>query len=326
MHYLPSSDLAFSAVDRIMTSIPYGYLLRYVHANGASFMFICLYIHIFKAIYYSSYTGKHKWVWYIGVLIFILSMATAFIGYVLPWGQMSLWGATVITSLLTVLPGIGHEFVIYVWGGYSVGEPTLQRFFSLHFVLPFILAALAASHITVLHLAGSNNPTGMQGVSTISFWPTFGIKDLFVFLILFALLAYLFVLHPNLLGHPDNYIQANAMVTPPHIVPEWYFLPFYAILRSIPNKVGGVIAMAASLLILFALPHIHTSTSRNTVIQPMFRLVILIWAINFIFLGWIGQLPVDDPYTKFGLFSTIGYFSLFSIIPALGWVEGRFCK
>src|SRR3990167_4842275 len=257
MHYTPHIDLAFNSVEHIMRDVNNGWLIRYTHANGASFFFIVVYVHIFRGLYYGSYITPREGLWCSGVVIFILMMATAFMGYVLPWGQMSFWGATVITNLFSAIPLIGESIVTWLWGGFSVDNPTLNRFFALHYLLPFILVALVILHLVALHRHGSNNPTGVEVKTpkdTIPFHPYYTIKDFVGFGVYFIIFAGFIFFAPNYLGHPDNYIEANPMVTPPHIVPEWYFLPFYAILRSVPNKLVGVIAMFSAIGVLFALP------------------------------------------------------------------------
>jgi len=270
MHYNPNVNLAFISVEHIMRDVNYGWLLRYIHANGASMFFICVYIHIGRNLYYGSYTKPRELLWSVGVIIFLVMMGTAFIGYVLPWGQMSFWGATVITNMLSAIPWIGSDLVQLVWGGFSVDNATLNRFFSLHYLLPFIIAALIVVHFMGLHEHASNNPLGINSnVDKVPFHPYFTYKDLFglfIFLIFFSIFIYF---APNILGHSDNYIPANPLVTPTHIVPEWYFLPFYAILRSIPNKLGGVIAMIGAILILLLLPYLHTSEIRSSSFRPI---------------------------------------------------------
>ena len=323
MHYTPHIDLAFSSVEHIMRDVNNGWLIRYAHANGASFFFIMVYIHIFRGLYYGSYITPREHLWCSGVLLFILMMATAFMGYVLPWGQMSFWGATVITNLFSAIPIIGKDIVDWLWGGFSVDNPTLNRFFSLHFFLPFAIAGLSLVHLILLHQFGSGNPLGFYIKSeNIPFFPYYYVKDLFgVFglLLSFSLFVYFF---PNTLGHPDNYIPADPMKTPLHIVPEWYFLPFYAILRSIPNKIGGVIAMAGSLIVLLLLPYVNTSKVRSTLFRPIYKMAYWLLVVSFIILGWIGQMPVDYPFTEVGIVAMIYYFSFFLIlVPGIGYIE-----
>ena len=323
MHYTPHIDLAFNSVEHIMRDVNYGWLIRYTHANGASFFFIVVYLHMFRGLYYGSYITPREHLWCSGVLIFILMMATAFMGYVLPWGQMSFWGATVITNLFSAVPLIGKNIVELLWGGFSVDNPTLNRFFSLHFTLPFLIVGLVFVHLVLLHENGSNNPLGIYIKNeSIAFYPYFYVKDLFGFIVL-MLIFYIFIYYyPNTLGHPDNYIPANPMKTPLHIVPEWYFLPFYAILRSIPNKIGGVIAMFGSLIILFTIPFTNSSEIRSTMFRPLFKILYWLLVVAFLILGWIGQMPVDYPFTEVGVIAMIYYFSFFIIIiPFIGCFE-----
>jgi ubiquinol-cytochrome c reductase cytochrome b subunit len=272
MHYTPHVDLAFLSVEHIMRDVNNGWLIRYLHANGASMFFGVVYIHIARGIYYGSYQKPRGFVWVAGVVILILMMATAFMGYVLPWGQMSFWAATVITNLFSAFPIVGEPIVAWLWGGFSVDNATLNRFFSFHYLLPFLIVGAVLAHLAVLHQNGSNNPLGVHsGIDKIPFYPYFIIKDLFSWVIAFVFYFGFVFFAPNYLGHTDNYIEANAMVTPAHIVPEWYFLPFYAILRSIPHKLGGVIAMFAALLVLFLLPYLNTSEIRSSSFRPLHR-------------------------------------------------------
>ena len=323
MHYTPHIDLAFNSVEHIMRDINYGWLIRYTHANGASFFFIVVYVHMFRGLYYGSYITPREHLWCSGILIFILMMATAFMGYVLPWGQMSFWGATVITNLFSAVPLIGKNIVELLWGGFSVDNPTLNRFFSLHFTLPFLIVGLVLIHLVLLHENGSNNPLGIYIKNeNISFYPYFYVKDLFGFIVLMFIFFIFIYFYPNTLGHPDNYIPANPMKTPLHIVPEWYFLPFYAILRSIPNKIGGVVAMFGSLIILLTIPYTNPSEIRSTVFRPLFKIVYWLLVVAFLILGWIGQMPVDYPFTEVGVIAMIYYFSFFLIIiPFIGHIE-----
>jgi quinol-cytochrome oxidoreductase complex cytochrome b subunit len=323
MHYTPHIDLAFNSVEHIMRDVNYGWLIRYIHANGASFFFIVVYVHMFRGLYYGSYITPREHLWCSGVLIFIAMMATAFMGYVLPWGQMSFWGATVITNLFSAIPYIGKDIVEWLWGGFSVDNPTLNRFFSLHFTLPFVIIGLVLLHLVLLHENGSNNPLGIYiKIETIPFYPYFYVKDLFGFVVLMFIFSIFVYYYPNTLGHPDNYIPANPMKTPLHIVPEWYFLPFYAILRSIPNKIGGVIAMFGSLLILLTIPFTNSSEVRSTVFRPIFKVLYWLLVVSFLILGWIGQMPVDYPYTEVGIVAMIYYFFFFLvIIPFIGHLE-----
>lgn len=323
MHYTPNIELAFDSVEHIMRNVKNGWLLRYAHANGASMFFIVVYIHLFRGLYYGSYIAPRGLLWCSGVIILLLMMATAFMGYVLPWGQMSFWGATVITNLFSAIPIIGQSIVELLWGGFSVGNPTLNRFFSLHYLMPFLIVGLVLIHLSLLHKDGSNNPLGINSnVDTIPFYPYFYVKDLFGFLIFLFVFGVLVFFYPNLLGHSDNYIPANPLVTPAHIVPEWYFLPFYAILRSIPDKLGGVLAMIGSILILLALPVLNTSEIRSTKYRPLFGFFYWFLALDFLILGWIGQKPVETPYIEVGMVATAFYFFFFIfLIPFLGLLE-----
>jgi quinol-cytochrome oxidoreductase complex cytochrome b subunit len=310
MHYTPHIDYAWVSVEHIMRDVNYGWLIRYMHANGASMFFIVVYVHLLRGLYYGSYKSPRGLVWGLGVVILILMMATGFIGYVLPWGQMSFWAATVITNLFSAIPGIGVPLVEFLWGGFAVDNATLNRFFSLHYLLPFILLGLVMLHIAALHQEGSNNPTGLHGddIDKIDFYPYLYVKDLFGFMCFTVFFSYFLFFDPNLLGHPDNYIAANSMVTPAHIVPEWYFLPYYAILRSIPDKLGGVIAMGASLVVLSLLPLLNTSNIRSSFFRPFHRYFFWVWLGNAFVLGWIGGNPVEDPYILIGQVATVGYF------------------
>lgn len=323
MHYTPHIDLAFNSVEHIMRDVNNGWLIRYTHANGASFFFIVVYVHIFRGLYYGSYITPREALWCSGVVIFILMMATAFMGYVLPWGQMSFWGATVITNLFSAIPLIGKDIVDWLWGGFAVDNPTLNRFFSLHFTFPFVIVGAVLIHLILLHEVGSNNPLGITlKTENIPFYPYFYTKDLFGLMVLFLVFFIFIFYYPNTLGHPDNYIEANPMKTPLHIVPEWYFLPFYAILRSIPNKIGGVIAMFGSLIILLTIPFTNSSEIRSTAFRPIFKICYWLLVVAFLLLGWVGQSPVEYPYTEIGIISMIYYFAFFIIIiPFLGKFE-----
>jgi len=328
MHYTPHIDSAFNSVEHIMRDVNNGWLIRYLHANGASMFFIVVYCHIFRGIYYGSYMYPRGKLWASGVIIFLLMMATGFMGYVLPWGQMSFWGATVITNLFSAIPLVGSSIVEWLWGGFSVDNATLNRFFSLHYLMPFAIAGLTIVHLSLLHTTGSNNPLGINtNVDTISFYPYFYVKDLLSFLLLLAFLSFFVFFYPNALGHADNYIPANPMVTPPHIVPEWYFLPFYAILRSIPDKLGGVVAMISAILVLLALPVINTSEVRSSKFRPIFGLAYWFFVSNFLLLGWIGQKPVESPYIEIGMGATLFYFLfLLVLIPVIGILEKSLIK
>lgn len=323
MHYTPNVDLAFISVEHIMRDVNYGWLIRYLHANGASFFFIFVYLHIGRGMYYGSYKSPRILPWSIGVIILVLMMGTAFLGYVLPYGQMSLWGATVITNMLSAIPWIGQDFVQFVWGGFSVNNATLNRFFSLHYLLPFILAALALLHMMTLHVNGSSNPLGISSnVDRIPMHPYYMFKDLitiFLFFLVFSIFVFYF---PNLLGHSDNYIPANPMQTPPSIVPEWYLLPYYAILRSIPNKLLGVIAMLASLLILLAMPILDTSRVRGSQFRPLMRFSFWVFVTDFFLLMYLGSQHAEEPYITIGMIATAVYFGWFVVIlPVIGVIE-----
>jgi len=328
MHYTPQIDLAFNSVEHIMRDVNNGWLIRYIHANGASIFFIVVYSHIFRGLYFGSYIYPRDKLWISGVFIFLLMMATAFMGYVLPWGQMSFWGATVITNLFSAIPVIGKTVVEWLWGGFSVNNATLNRFLSLHYLMPFLIAGLTLIHLSFLHTEGSNNPLGINfNIETISFYPYFYVKDLFSFLVLILFLSFFLFFSPNALGHPDNYILANSLVTPPHIVPEWYFLPFYAVLRSIPNKLGGVVAMVCAILVLILLPYINISKIRSPKFRPLFSFIYWFLVFDFLLLGWVGQKPVEDPYILIGLLATRLYFGIILIgFPLIGFIENRTVK
>jgi ubiquinol-cytochrome c reductase cytochrome b subunit len=317
MQYTPNTLMAFDSVERIMRDVNYGWLIRYLHAVGASMFFIVVYLHIARGLFYGSYKSPRELVWFFGIFIFVAMMATAFMGYVLPWGQMSFWGAKVITSLFTAIPFIGEDVVVWLWGGYSVDNPTLNRFFASHFLLPFIIFGLVIIHVIALHIHGSNNPTGVEIKSpkdSIPFHPYYTVKD-FVGIGIFFIIYFIFVFfYPNYLGHHDNYTPANPMVTPAHIVPEWYFLPFYAILRSIPDKLLGVIAMFFAILILFALPWLDRSPIKSAHYRPLFRIATTILIIVFIILGYIGGKPPEDPYLTIGRICTVLYFAHFFVV------------
>jgi len=315
MHYTPEVNLAFISVEHIMRDVVGGVGLRYIHANGASMFFIVVYLHMFRGLYYGSYFQPRSELWYSGVIIFLLMMATAFMGYVLPWGQMSFWGATVITNLFSAVPLIGDDIVQLLWGGFSVDNPTLNRFFSLHFVLPFVITGLVIGHLLLLHKDGSNNPLGFNSaVDRIPFLPYFYVKDLFG-LVIFALLFSFFVIYaPNYLGHPDNYIEADPMVTPPHIVPEWYFLPFYAILRTIPDKLGGVVLMVFAIVILLFLPILDSSFIRSCYFKPFHLFLFWFFVSDCLMLGWVGQEVVETPFIELSMIITPLYFIYFLIL------------
>ena len=328
MYYVPHVDLAFVSIEHIMRDVNFGWLIRYVHSNGASFFFAVVYLHIFRGLYFGSFSNNKELVWCIGILIFILMMATAFLGYVLPWGQMSFWAATVITNFFSIIPFFGSFVVEWLWGGFSVNPATLTRFFSLHFVLPFIIVAAVLTHLIALHLVEHNSPlsgayvNSADSISNVQFFPYFIFKDLFgIFLFLIFLTFFVFY-QPNVLGHPDNYINANFLVTPPHIVPEWYFLPFYAILRSIPNKVFGVIFMFSSIIILFFLPWFSTTFVANSRFRPLFKIFFWLLTADVFLLGWVGGNPIEYPFYEIGQLATLFYFSYFLIfIPFFTYCE-----
>jgi len=339
MHYIPSVDQAFASVEHIMRDVNAGWLLRYMHANGASFFFIAVYFHIFRGLFYGSYKPPREITWIIGILIYLAMMATAFMGYVLPWGQMSFWGATVITNLFSAIPLIGDSIVTWLWGGFSVDEPTLTRFFSLHYLLPFVILGLTILHIWAFHTTGNNNPTGVEvrrdsvevvKKDTVPFHPYYTIKDtyaLVLFLILFVVVVFFM---PNYLGHPDNYIEANPLATPAHIVPEWYFLPFYAILRAItfdilwviPAKLGGVIAMFGSIVVLALAPWLDTSRVRSGRYRPQFKWWFWLLVVDFFVLMWCGGQAPEGLIPTISLIGTIYWFAYFLVIlPMLGITE-----
>nr|YP_010620218.1 Apocytochrome b [Dictyomenia sonderi]WAX04254.1 Apocytochrome b [Dictyomenia sonderi] len=323
MHYTPHINFAFHSIEHIMRDVNFGWLIRYMHANGASMFFIVVYFHIFRGLYFGSYTKPKQWVWVIGIIILLIMIITAFIGYVLPWGQMSLWGATVITNLVSAIPKIGNYIVFWLWGGFSVDNATLNRFFSLHYLLPFLIVAFSLIHVALLHQEGSGNPLGIESTSDkVNLFPYFVIKDLFGLTFFFFFFLIFLFFFPNILGHSDNYIEANPMVTPTHIVPEWYFLPFYAILRSIPHKLGGVIAMLLSILILIVLPWLHSTEIRSSRFRPLYKFFYWSLISCCLLLGWIGGMPVEDPYILIGQILSFYYFLYFLlIIPILGKLE-----
>nr|BAN05067.1 cytochrome b [Cynops orientalis] len=326
MHYTADTQSAFSSVAHICRDVNHGWLVRNIHTNGASFFFICIYLHIGRGLYYGSYMFKETW--NIGVVLLLLVMATAFVGYVLPWGQMSFWGASVITNLLSAIPYVGGSLVEWVWGGFSVDKATLTRFFAFHFLLPFLIAGMSIIHLLFLHETGSNNPTGIpSNQDKISFHPYFSYKDLLGFLLALLILMLISLIVPNLLVDPENFIPANPLMAPPHIKPEWYFLFAYAILRSIPNKLGGVIALLMSILILMFIPMLHTSKQRSLTFR--FTSQILFWLLvaNTLILTWIGGMPVEPPFTEIGQVASIIYFLLFIImIPLIGLWENKLMK
>nr|AAS98673.1 cytochrome b [Trachurus mediterraneus] len=323
MHYTSDIATAFTSVAHICRDVNYGWLIRNMHANGASFFFICIYLHIGRGLYYGSYLYKETW--NTGVVLLLLLMGTAFVGYVLPWGQMSFWGATVITNLLSAVPYVGNTLVQWIWGGFSVDNATLTRFFAFHFLLPFVIAAFFVLHVLFLHETGSNNPTGLNSdADKISFHPYFSYKDLLGFAALLTALASLALFSPNLLGDPDNFTPANPLVTPPHIKPEWYFLFAYAILRSIPNKLGGVLALLFSILVLMVVPILHTSKQRGLTFRPITQFLFWTLVAGVAILTWIGGMPVEHPFVIIGQVASVLYFLLFLVFtPLAGWVENK---
>jgi ubiquinol-cytochrome c reductase cytochrome b/c1 subunit len=325
MHYTPHADLAFDSVERIMRDVNYGWLLRYLHMNGASMFFLIVYIHLFRGLYYGSYKYPRELLWILGVVILVLMIATAFMGYVLPWGQMSYWAATVITNLFSAVPVVGEKIVTLLWGGFTVGNPTLNRFFSLHYLLPFIIVAVVGLHLIALHQHGSNNPLGIDHrgpQDTIPFHPYYTVKDAFglcVFLLFFSIFIFYI---PNMLSSADNYIPANPMVTPNHIVPEWYLLPYYAILRSVPNKLFGVILSFGSILLLFLVPWLDTSRVRSARFRPIYKWVYWLLPIDVIALGYVGANPPAGSVVLIGQVATFYYFFHFLVlVPVIGKLE-----
>nr|YP_010956483.1 cytochrome b [Gephyroberyx darwinii]WMY89576.1 cytochrome b [Gephyroberyx darwinii]WMY90304.1 cytochrome b [Gephyroberyx darwinii] len=323
MHYTADIATAFSSVTHICRDVNYGWLIRNLHANGASFFFICIYLHIGRGLYYGSYLNKETW--NVGVILLLLVMMTAFVGYVLPWGQMSFWGATVITNLLSAVPYVGNALVQWIWGGFSVDNATLTRFFAFHFLFPFVIAAATMIHLLFLHETGSNNPAGINSnADKISFHPYFSYKDLLGFAVLLLALTSLALFAPNLLGDPDNFTPANPLVTPPHIKPEWYFLFAYAILRSIPNKLGGVLALLFSILVLMVVPILHTSIQRGLTFRPLSQMLFWVLVADVLILTWIGGMPVEHPFIIIGQVASLLYFLLFLVLaPLVGWLENK---
>lgn len=323
MHYTPETTLAFDSVEKIMRDVNWGWVLRYAHANGASMFFLAVYIHMARGLYYGSYKEPREVLWILGVFIFMVMMATGFLGYVLPWGQMSFWAATVITNLFSALPVVGPSITTWLLGDYAVGNATLNRFFALHYLLPFIIVAIVVLHVWALHVTGQNNPTGVEvkdvEKETVPFTPYATMKDGYAIGIFLVLYAWMVFFVPNYLGHPDNYIEANPLVTPPHIVPEWYFLPFYAILRAIPSKLFGVIALFASILILAALPWLDTSRIKSGSYRPLFRKAYWAFIAACVGLGYLGSQPAEGVYLWFARALTLYYFFHFLVI--LPWLS-----
>ncbi len=325
MHYTPHVSLAFASVEHIMRDVNWGWLIRYMHANGASMFFVAVYIHILRGLYYGSYKAPREILWILGVVIYLLMMATAFMGYVLPWGQMSFWGATVITNLFSAIPLVGDPIVTWLWGGFSVDNPTLNRFFSLHYLLPFVIVGVVILHVWALHVVGQNNPAGVEVKSeqdTVAFTPYATLKDAFGMAAFLLFFAWFLFYTPNYMGHPDNYIEANPMVTPAHIVPEWYFLPFYAILRSIPDKLGGVIAMFSAIAVLFVLPWLDTSKVKSCAYRPLYKQFFWVLVIVGVGLGYLGSQPAEGGYVVASRILTAWYFLHFLVItPVIGLIE-----
>ncbi len=344
MNYTPHVDMAFNSVERIMRDVNYGWLLRYLHMNGASLFFIAVYIHIFRGVYYGSYKAPRELLWMLGVLILLLMIMTAFIGYSLIWGQMSMWGMTVITNLMSAIPLVGQEVVTWLWGGFSVGNPTLNRFFSLHYLLPFVIVGVVFLHLWALHTTKSNNPLGIDLKSPqdfVPFHPYYTLKGAFGTVLFLILYCYFVFFNPNALGHPDNYIPANPLVTPEHIVPEWYFLPYYAMLRAIDfnigipftdiviinSKLGGVLIMLGSILILFVLPWLDTSPVRSCTFRPIYKWLVFLLIIDCFVLGYVGSQPADGvlggiPLNWIGKLGTFWYFLHFLVLsPVIGRIE-----
>ncbi len=325
MHYVSCVDLAFSSVEHIMRDVNNGWFLRYAHANGASMFFIVVYLHMFRGLYYQSFFYPRRTLWCTGMLIFLIMVATAFIGYVLPWGQMSLWGATVITNLVSTIPFVGTDIVVWLWGGFAVDNATLNRFFSLHYLMPFVLAGLVVVHFIVLHETGSGNPLGVgYKIDNIPFGPYFIVKDTYSVLLFMIFFSIFIFFMPDALGHPDNYIPANPLVTPTHIVPEWYFLWFYAILRSIPDKSMGVLAVALAIGLLFALPFFVRGNVTGVEYRPLSKVLFWLFVLDFIVLIWVGGKPVEEPYFTVGLWATVLFFVYFKVLAFFVFLEDKF--
>ena len=325
MHYVPNTSLAFDSIEHIMRDVNYGWLIRYMHSNGASMFFLAVFIHMFRGLYYGSYKEPREIIWILGVVIFLLMIITGFMGYVLPWGQMSFWGATVITNLVATIPIIGEPILTLLLGGYSVDNPTLNRFFSLHYLLPFVIFGVVILHIWALHVTGNNNPTGIEvkdSKDTISFHPYYTVKDLFAYVVFLLMFCYFIFYNPNILGHPDNYIEADPMLTPAHIVPEWYLLPFYAILRAVPDKLMGVLLMFGSIVVLFFLPWLDTMKVKSARYRPLYKIFFLFFVIFCLLLGYLGAKPPEGIYLFLSRVSTIYYFAFFLVImPILSRIE-----
>jgi len=325
MHYNPNVEGAFASIEHIMRDVNYGWLIRYVHMNGSSFFFIIVYIHIFRGLYYGSYKSPREILWWLGLIILLLMMVTAFMGYVLPWGQMSFWGATVITNLFSAIPIVGTTVVEWLWGGFTVDNALLKRFFALHYLFPFLIVGVVILHIVALHTHGSNNPLGIDRSGpqdSIPFHPYYTIKDLFGLSFVLSIFFFVVFFAPDSLGHPDNYVPADPLKTPAHIVPEWYFLPFYAILRAIPDKLGGVIAMISAIFILFLLPWLDTSKVRSATFRPIYKKLFWLLVIDVIILTWVGGNPPEGNFILIGRVATIYYFSHFLfIMPIIGIIE-----
>lgn len=322
MYYVPDASLAFASVEHIMRDVNFGWLIRYLHLNGASFFFFVVYLHMARGFFYGSYASPREWLWIIGVVIYLLMILTAFLGYVLPWGQMSFWAATVITNFATAIPFIGTDLVQLIWGGFSVDNPTLNRFFSLHYLLPFVILGLVILHLLFLHEYKSTNPLGIESdLDTVPFSPYFIVKDGFAVLVFLFVYFFFVFFFPNTLGHPDNYIMANPLVTPSHIVPEWYFLPLYGILRSVPDKLGGVLLLLSSIIILALLPFmVNKDLVKNSLFRKLNQGLIYIFFFNFILLGWIGGNPVEEPFFTLGQIFTLIYFLYFLILSELSFL------